>query len=45
MDIKSFNWLMIQMVITGMTIKQQKWMTKFTTGFCTTGQMMQQWGQ
>ena len=45
MDIKSIDWSMIQIIVTNMTIKQQWWTTKFTTGFCTTGQMMQRWGQ
>jgi len=45
MDIKSINWPMIQSVVTGMTITQQRWTTKFTTGFCTTRQIMQRWGQ
>jgi len=43
MDIESIDWLTIQSVVTSMTIKK-RWITKFTTGFCTTGQMMQQWG-
>jgi len=46
MDIESIDWQTIQMVVTGsVTIKQQRWTTKFTTGFCTTKQMMQGWGQ
>jgi len=45
MDIESIDWPMIQSVATSMNIKQQRWTTKATTGFCSTGQMMQRWGQ
>jgi len=45
MDIESIDWTTIHTVVKGMTIKQWRWMTKFTTGFCATGQMMYQWGQ
>jgi len=45
MDIKDIDWPMIQSVVMGMTIKQWRWTTKFTTGFCATGQMIQQWGK
>jgi len=33
MDIESIDWPTIQSAVTGMMIKQQRWMTKFTTGF------------
>jgi len=42
MDIKSIDWQTIQTVVTGMTITQYCWTTKFTTGFCTMGCMMHQ---
>jgi len=45
MDIKSIDWATIETVVTRMTIKQWQWATKFTTGFCTMGQMMKRWGQ
>jgi len=45
MDIESIDWPTIHSVVTGMMIKQWRWTTKFTTGFCTTGQIMQWWGQ
>jgi len=45
MDIESIDWVAIQTVVTSLTIKQQWWATKFTTGFCMTGQRMHQWGE
>jgi len=45
MGIQSIDWTVIQTVVMAMTIKQCQWMTKFTTGFCATGQMMHRWGK
>jgi len=45
MEIKSIGWTVIQLVVMAMTIKQCRWTTKFTTGFCMTGKMMHRWGK
>jgi len=45
MDTKSIDWTAIHKVVTGMTIKQRWWTTKFVTRFCMTGQRMHQWGK
>jgi len=45
MDTQSINWQAIQTVVTGMTINQCHWTTKFTTGFGAIGHMMYWWGK
>jgi len=45
MNIQKIDWATIHKVVKSMTIKQCRWTTKFTTGFCATGLMMYWWGQ